>query len=707
MVSGRGRSGAKLLAHERFVFGLYELSIYRRELRRDGVPLDLSARAFELLVALLKRSGRVVSKADLLCEIWPGITVEPNNLEVYISALRKIFEPSGLSPGPIMTVRGRGYCFVHPVKLLEEEDEAPAAPAVPVPARGSSIGTPPFERPLTSFIGRQNEMVLIRDLLLERRFVSLIGPGGVGKTRIAQEIAAVMNKDIADRVILIDFTGASNLRSVLDLIGNAFSAGSAAPFFDATACAVAIGSNNLLLIFDTCEHVFDTVALLASSLIVNCPYLHILTTSRRRLGVPGEVIVDIMPFAAQRGTAAGMCDAMRSDAVSLFADRARATIRDFVLDQSSAPDIAAVCAKLDGLPLAIELAVPLLKVLTPSALVQTAGLRPRVMNNPSRAAPARHRNLRALIDWSFVSLNEREQVLYRRFAIFSGAIPLNALRDVLFEDEDDREDALILALELVEKSLLVAELDQPETHFRMLNIIRDHGRAKLAEAGDLDVYRRLAVYVARRLDEASRAWDKMASKAWYAAYGNLLGDLRVALTWAFGPGGDRKIGVDLVGISHPLWTSADAQEHRLWVDRALSAAEEASPESLARLKSLPVAMAGSNIESILEAAAFYRQSGERFLEGTALLRAAECCMLPDAAQSQRLAAEAHSRLAEAGTTRALARCLRVLAHTHGQAGRQTQADEFNRQAALVLASIGEDQAVSNQPPRTAAVGSLA
>lgn len=587
------------MAHERFVFGTFEVSTYRRDLRRDGRVVEISARAFDLLIALLRRSGQVISKADLLYEVWPGMTVEPNNLEVCVSALRKIFETSDFSSGPIVTVRGRGYCFVEPVRTLQDVEDVHPATAVTAhpPARRKS--SQPLCRPLTTFVGRADDQVLIRDRLTGRRFVTLIGPGGVGKTRLAREIGVDMSGDMADGVIFADFSAATTLQSVLENLSEQLQIEPNGRQPDASACATSIGDKNVLLILDTCDRVFEIIAMLVGYLIGHCPRLLILTTSRRRLGVPGEVIVEVKPLATPEPTVAiGASEALKSPAVALFVDRAATTVASFALDESNVADVVALCSMLDGLPLAIELAVPLLKVLTPSALVQCVERRPQVLNDPNRAIAARHRTLRALVDWSFDSLPAEEKILFRRLAIFSGPIPLAMVREILFENEVDRDDVLIMMLALAEKSLLGVELDRSETHFRMLRVVRAHGLAKLAEAGEQEIYRRFAICVARRLEEAGQSWQRVASKTWIENHIGLLGDLGTALTWAFGPDGDRRIGVALAGAGHALRQDTfQTKDQSLWAQRALEATEAErglDPEALAKLKVWPSGDPGRN-----------------------------------------------------------------------------------------------------------------
>jgi predicted ATPase/DNA-binding winged helix-turn-helix (wHTH) protein len=586
------------VAQERFVFGTFEVSTYRRDVRCAGRVVEISARAFDLLIALLRRSGQLVSKAELLCDVWPGMTVEPNNLEVCVSALRKIFESGGFASGPIVTVRGRGYCFVEPVRALQDAEDLHPATAVTAQPPAPRKSNQPLYRQLTTFVGRADDQVLIRDRLTGRRFVTLIGPGGVGKTRLAREIGVDMSGDMADGVVFADFAAATTLQSVLEILSEQLQIGPNGQL-DASACATSIGDKNVLLILDTCDRVFEIVGMLVGYLIGHCSRLLILTTSRRRLGVPGEVIVEVKPLATPEPTIAiGASEALKSPAVALFVDRATTTVASFALDESNVADIVALCSMLDGLPLAIELAVPLLKVLTPTALVQCVERRPQVLNDPNRAIPARHRTLRALVDWSFDSLSAEEKILFRRLAIFSGPIPLAMVREILFENEVDRDDVLIMMLALAEKSLLGVELDRSETHFRMLRVVRAHGLAKLAEAGEQEIYRRFATCVAKRLEEAGQSWQRVASKTWIETHIGLLGDLGTALTWAFGPDGDRRIGVALAGAGHALrQDTLQTKDQSLWIQRALEATaaeRRLDPEALAKLKVWPSGDPGRN-----------------------------------------------------------------------------------------------------------------
>lgn len=593
---------SQVLAHEKFVFGTFEVSTYRRDVRRDGRVVEISARAFDLLIVLLRRSGQVISKTELLDEVWPGMTVEPNNLEVCVSALRKIFESSAFASGPIVTVRGRGYCFVEPVRTLHNagEIDPPAAVVSQQQQPERRISPRSFYRPLTTFVGRRDELALIRERLMARRFVTLIGPGGVGKTRLAQEIGFAVSGDLADGVAFADFSEATTLQSVLEILSSQLQIGSDRRKIDAAICAASIGDKDVLLILDTCDRVFEAVATLVGYLIGHCPRLLILTTSRRRLGVPGEVIVEVKPLATPDAAAAiSASEALKSPAVALFVDLATTTVTSFALDDSNLADVIALCSMLDGLPAAIGLAVPLLKVLTPAALAQCVERRPQVLNDPNRAVPVRHRTLRGLVDWSFQSLSEQEKTLIRRLAIFSGRIPLAMVREILFDNEVDRDDVLMMMLALAEKSLLDVELDRTETHFRMLRVVRTYGLAKLAEAGEQEIYRRFAICIARRIEEAGQSWHRVASKPWIETHIGLLGDLGTALTWAFGADGDRRIGVALARAGHALSRDAfEIKDQSLWIQRALEAAEAGQrldPEALAKFEVWPSGNPGRDL----------------------------------------------------------------------------------------------------------------
>jgi len=683
-----------------FEFGAFRLLAARRELLAHGVPVTLGQRTFDVLLALVRRQGRLVTKDDLFEEVWAGVVVEENNLQVHVSALRKLFKAAGGDERFIVTVAGRGYRFVAPVAATGAEAagvNGSGGSAGPARASASS-GSTNLPPPISAIVGRADEMSAVTERLAAHRLVTLTGAGGVGKTRLAIEVGHAVRSGFPDGVWLAELAPVSDSALVLSAVAAALPTGTVGAARSAKDLAVALRNGRLLLILDNCEHVIGEASDIAAMLTRHCPGVVILATSREPLGVAGEVVFPVRPLSTPPADEPlSMAAAVEFPAARLFVERADALGIRLDLTNENAALVGAVCRRLDGVPLAIELAAPRLKVLSLAQLASGLDERLALLTGGPRTSEPRQRTLRALIDWSYERLDESEQLFLHRFAVFAGRATLPSVAAVIADDRIAAGRTLDLLASLVEKSLVVADPAGTEARYGMLESTRLYARERLTDAEKLVMRRRHAQQFAARLRDASDSWETLSSHAWVAAYGADVDDVRAALEWAFGAGGDVAIGLDLAGHSHLLWTELGLMlEHRHWIDTALKRCTAATtPELVARILSWQAGEVKDiddpgDYDEALRAAAVYRRLGDRFSEGRMLLRAGTARLLPDdVANSERILRDARELLSPRGKTKSLARCLSALANARLFAGDAAGASDLHSRAIGIYRDVGE------------------
>lgn len=464
----------------------FEVRPAQRRVLLQGAPIALGARAFDLLVTLIERRERVVSKDELMALVWPGPIVEENNLSVQISAVRK-----ALGHETIATVPGQGYRFTAP---LVESPVVHLAFAPPMPARRHNL---PAER--SSFVGRRQQIEATCRLLSTSRLATLTGMGGVGKTRIALQVAAHELARFPDGATFVDLAPVSGAPFVAQAVAAACGLGASDRPVDGldpvhASLVRALAPRIGLLVMDNCEHVLDASAELIDLLLSKCAGLTVLATSREALALNGEQVLAVPPLALPLADR----PEEQTDAMLLFVERARAAHAAFALDAPTQRAVADICRRVDGIPLAIEFAAARVAHMSAVELAQRLDGRLELLGG-GRGRLGRQQTLAATLDWSHGLLSAREQALFQRLAVFPDAFTMRAL-EALCGTQDEGADVLELMASLVAKSLVTLSTDDVgDTRYRLLEVVRLYASEKLDDAGESAPWR------ARHRD-ASLAW---------------------------------------------------------------------------------------------------------------------------------------------------------------------------------------------------------
>jgi non-specific serine/threonine protein kinase len=442
--------------------------------------------------------------------------------------------------------------------------------------------------PLTSFVGRERELALTRHLLREYRLVTLTGVGGCGKTRLALHAAADEVARFPAGVWFVDLTPLIRADAdavagmVAQVLGDAIEPGS--DMVDALGAI--LQSRQTLLILDNCEHVVSACATLVSALLARCAGLEVLATSREPLAVDGEVVAPVPPLALPDSLhTADLDDFMRSDAIRLFVERARAADATFQLDDRSSQAVGAICRRLDGLPLALELAAVRIRTMPVRLLADRLGDHLELLVHRDRSAPSRQQTLHALIDWSYSLLEERERVVFRRLASFSGGFTPAAAEVVCADDQANalvapalpQAEALNILLRLVDKSLV--QIDRLADRYRLLETIRSYALEKLDESGEAASIgvRHLEWYL-RFAESGSDHVGGPGEREWLDTLDGEHANCLAALSWAVQEGRAEE-AARLALALWPLWHArTNLTEGRRWFEQ-IAALEDRRPVS--------------------------------------------------------------------------------------------------------------------------------
>jgi predicted ATPase len=531
---------------ETFVFGSYRLMPAERTLLDEGKPLRLGSRALDLLVTLVEHAGETVRKDTLIASAWPDTIVDEASLRVHIAALRKTLGHGLAGDRFIANVPGRGYVFVAPAK---REQIAP----LPVPPNEAIRGND-IPSSLTRIVGRDEAIATLARQLSQHRLLTIVGPGGIGKTTVAAAVAERVRPSYPDGVW---FVGLASLRGP-ELLPSAVGAalGMQAPSDNATAGLTAwLRDRQALIVLDNCEHVVEAAANLAEEIVKSAPGVAILATSREPLRAVGEWRHRLAPLQvplASDGLAVG--EALKFSAVQLFNERALASSDEFVLDERDTQAVVEICRRLDGVPLALELAAAHVGVLGIEGLAARLDDRFALLIQGRRSALARHQTLRATLDWSHDLLPAAEQIILRRLAVFHGYFTMDAAGTVAGYDGLTTVDVVNGLANLVDKSLVAADISGEVTYYHLLEMTRAYALEKLGASGEgAAMSRRHAAYFRDVFAHAEAGASRRTKDEWLEEYGPHIHNLRAALDWAFSPEGDAALGVVLAALAMDFW----------------------------------------------------------------------------------------------------------------------------------------------------------
>jgi predicted ATPase/DNA-binding winged helix-turn-helix (wHTH) protein len=472
--------------HRDLKFGPFELLVSERVLRRDSQVLPLGDRALDILLYLADHPGEVIAKQELIDHVWPDVTVEEGSLRVHVAAIRKALGDGQFGNRYIANIKGRGYSFVGTVVPLSGSTESRKD-------RSRQQGRL-LVRPIM-MIGRETVVGEVSDKLRDERFVTLLGPGGIGKTTIALAVGRAVAGEFGGRVHFVDLESLTDPRHVAGAV--ATSLGLQLKSKDPGLELVdLVRSQKLLIILDSCEHVIEAVALVAELLYQETEQVHVLTTSRELLKVEGEHCCRVLPLdVPPEGSEQTANAVLQYPAAQLFVRCVAARAGSVVLTDEEAPFVAEMCRKLDGMPLAIELAAGQVAVL---GLKNTVSRRvSRLLKLSHRTAVPRHRTLKATLDWSYDLLSDAERIVFRRIAPFVGHFTLDGAWYVAGELGVGTAEISNAIVGLVEKSLIATRIDETQARYRLLDTTRAYALEKLEEHAELDVvFRRHAEYVA-------------------------------------------------------------------------------------------------------------------------------------------------------------------------------------------------------------------
>jgi predicted ATPase/class 3 adenylate cyclase len=455
------------------------------------------------------------------------------------------------------------------------------APLASLDARPNNLPVQP-----SALVGRERDLDSVKRILASNRIVTISGAGGVGKTRLALQIGA----DLIDRfergVWFADLAPISDGTFVPSAVAKALKIAQSGDSIEA-AIIHALERSELLLILDNCEHVLDAAATLAETILTRSPRVKLLLTSRQPLGIAGEAVFRLpslsMPAAASKLT---VDELQRHGATALFIQRATTSDARFCLTDAAAPIVADICRRLDGIPLAIELAAARVRVLSLPNLARRLDDRFKLLTGGSRTALPRQKTLTALIDWSYGLLDAREQALFARLGIFAGSFTLSAALAVCSDEGADDVEVLDLLASLTDKSLLLAETGGDPERFRMLESTRAYALDTLAARGERDlIARRHAQHYRLVALDAYQTSRAEPSEPWLARNEPEIDNLRAALGWAFAQDDDPTLAAHMAGAIMPLWSAVGlTAEARLWIDLALGRTDAlANPRAAAQL----------------------------------------------------------------------------------------------------------------------------
>jgi predicted ATPase/DNA-binding winged helix-turn-helix (wHTH) protein len=560
-------------------FGPFRLLATQRMLMKDERPVRIGSRALDILFALVERAGELVDKDELMARVWPGVVVEEATLRVHIAALRKVLGDGqhGARSGTryVENVAGRGYRFVAPVTRPEANELLGGTRRAAMDRRRN------LPAPLARMIGRANIVIALAARLPRQRCVTIVGPGGIGKTVVALAVADRVSQSDGNDACFVDLAAVTDPLLVPSALASAL--GRAILTDDPLPGLIAfLRDKKALIVLDNCEHVVEAAAALADQVLRAAPSVYILATSREPLCSESEEVHRLSPLEVPPPSSKlTVAEALAFPAIQLFAERAKAKLDTFELQDADVPIVSDLCRRLDGIPLAIELVAARVDLLGLRGLVERLNDGMHRLTNSRRAASPRHRTLHAALDWSYELLSGTEQLLLRRFAVFTGGFDLTSARAIASDSDISDSDVLNGVLSLGDKSLLAADVSDDNVIFRLLDTTRAYALEKLRNSNEsAEISRRHAGFLCGVWDGADA--DEPCDDEWLEKHGRKIDDVRTAIDWCFSADGNTLLGRRLTAESGPLWFRLyTLDEYRRRLQRALQARHAASTSDAA------------------------------------------------------------------------------------------------------------------------------
>lgn len=547
-------------------FGPFRLLPKSRLLERDGAPLHLGGRALDILIFLAERAGEVVDKRELIKRVWADVNVDEGSLRFHITSLRKALGDGGEGSRYVVNVPGRGYCFTAPVLRAPPAESRPGATV-------SSLRSLPA--PLAKMIGRDDAVEKIATELLLHRFVTIVGPGGIGKTSVALAVAHGLRADFEGQVCFVDFGALTEPRLVPGTIAAALglTVNSDDPI---PGLLASLRSRRTLLVLDSCEHIIDELAPVAERIVREAAELHVLATSRESFRTEGERVYRLFPLdCPPQRDGLSMADILAYPASQLFVERIAESLSEFELSEEDAPLVADICRRLDGIALAIELAAGRVNAYGIAGTAALLDSRFSLLWRGRRTAIPRHQTLSAALSWSYDLLPPAESATLRGLSVFVGPFTLEAALAVVACQGINEAEAVEAISNLLSKSLIATSPAERRLRYRLLDTTRAFAGDKLAESGEAaSVARAHAEYFRDFLHDISVKSNGMQSAGGFLPYADHLPNVRAALTWSFSEAGDRAVGVDLAAAAAQFFLELTLlTECHSWTEQALASAE--------------------------------------------------------------------------------------------------------------------------------------
>jgi predicted ATPase/DNA-binding winged helix-turn-helix (wHTH) protein len=666
-----------------YAFGRHRLVPTQRALLADGREISIGSRCFDLLLVLVEGRDRVLLKDELIQRVWPRRVVEEGNLSVHVAALRKL-----LGKGSIATLPGRGYRFVAAVEELDSADSA-ASQIAPAEVGEPAALPRTVTRPLSKLIGRDSDLEQLEALLGGSRLVTVVGAGGIGKTRLALAIAfdERVRRSFPSGVWFADLGTIEDAKLVPTVIASALEI----PIRDndvLRGVSLFLSTKRGLLIVDGCEHLLEPVTAAVETILGTCPNIAMLATSREPLRAAGESVHRVRPLrTAPVMTEIGADQLQSYPASELFVERARAILGTFAPSGGDARNVMDICRRLDGIPLAIELAVPMLQGLSLSELRERLNTRFGLLTAGRRTALPRQQTMKATVDWSLDLLNKDELELLLPLTVFVGGWTAEAATHAAGRPKDDDETFRRIA-SLIDKSLIHADLAPAQSRYGMLDSTRYYAAARMSASAQDAARQGLVRWLLKTYARAEIDWPFMPDEDWFERYAPEVENLRAGLAWAIGPDGDAALGAELASYTEHVWGELSlASELRHWFDLAIPRITETTPPDVAGRLWLgrcgwlsignPDGLAASR-----QAIDLFRIAGERIDLGRALWRHAfQHIALGDFDTAEPFVEEAGRVLRDVQESKALVSWLRMQAQLRS---RQQQLDVAERSLAEAL-----------------------